>query len=1112
MRKIIAFVLCIVLCLVLLPVTAIASGTVQYAAVTATQENLSDAVIVTGFEDIAKAANETNCVAVIVYSLNATQETPATLSDDISIPGKSLALSNVALAGNAECSGLYLLGCASVTPTGVGYVITGTSNGGSAKSALTTVSLGSVSALMDAVDGAEMLYTVTGNASINEPLCVYDLVINTGATLTINASEAGNTNCLYIWNSLTVNGTLTAADGQILELDDNATISGDSITLYDSDGTTPYELPAEHGILTFEWNGTVWRLIGGGGEDSTPGALEGMDSVNQGDYIVSSNTSITSASSVNLNFGSITINEGVTLTVEAGGVMDLLGMTVTNNGTILIIADTVEENPNDGRVELRDDSYYDSDTDTTIVNDGILTNNGTIIMDGRLELNDGAELSNSDTGRFTINNYLRLSEGAVLSNSGSIIGGSEGRIELNDPSDASEHLTISGLSFYENAGDEVETTDLNGEFAYDDTAGKWVRANMGGETNTYTINASAGEGGSISPAGNITANEGEDWHFAITPAPGYKIASIWIDGSALDESELESLINGDGIANYSFCNVHASHNIKASFEQRDCIITTYAGFTGRISEPQTISPGGNSLPFTITPDEGFRISALTLSGTSLGEKDLMDELYDNGNGTYSVVVTNVTEDLRLSVTFQSIADPTLSDILQKSYAVLIGNAENAEEVKTALSAEIASIGYHVSIDNITVSKIELPGEGQDYGTFIFTVKAGGETSAETTGYIVKEFSDVIFKFSGWHGDEEVNEIRVAYSSDGALGEFEAPAMDTGTMEVFGVYNIRLTGLTSPDVRDAFSPGPHKVTLNKAFYRAQLHICNDYDNPPHGSPYSHISLNWFGFDLIQEDAYCVQVSASDGADEQKTLQWDLNRYAQLTTGNYTSEVFFGNDIFTLSPPSSGIGGISSLSVVTGNYPGYTVSDNGDGTYSVHFLSDFYDQITLELTINGIESRKLNIHRVGVQIEAYQPREDDQFGEYMVFHGTQFSTPIDYSDGMCYRIYATYCIPDGGEEAPYGLYVTYTWANGTTTTKIVTNPCNDSSPLSNGILRNGVFLYENHANCCDYLIYSAVNSTNAPIRINVTVLKADPDTENNFGGVFFGSGAGVEWTLD
>lgn len=46
---------------------------------------------------------------------------------------------------------------------------------------------------------------------------------------------------------------------------------------------------------------------------------------------------------------------------------------------------------------------------------------------------------------------------------------------------------------------------------------------------TYTINASAGSGGSISPSGQVSVEHGETQYFSFTPDPGYRVVSILFD-------------------------------------------------------------------------------------------------------------------------------------------------------------------------------------------------------------------------------------------------------------------------------------------------------------------------------------------------------------------------------------------------------------------------------------------------------------------------------------------------------------------------------------------------------------------------------------------------------
>jgi len=211
--------------------------------------------------------------------------------------------------------------------------------------------------------------------------------------------------------------------------------------------------------------------------------------------------------------------------------------------------------------------------------------------------------------------------------------------------------------------------------------------------------------------------------------------------------------------------------------------------------------------------------------------------------------------------------------------------------------------------------------------------------------------------------------------------------------------------------------------------------------------------------------------------------------------------------TLSLPTAGIGGAVGFSTNTGTFAGYTVTEQ-DGAYTVEFLSNFYNEVSLDITIEGTNGagavQPLTIRRVGLHIADYASERNAN----AILHGTSPGTRLDFGGEEGYRIYATYYIPDNSTVAPYGLFITYTWGDGATTSTVITN--REMAPFdTDGIdFIDGVFIYDNYANACDYLLYSAANSTNAPTRVSVIVLKSAPDAEQ-FGGVSFGSGAGVHW---
>lgn len=72
--------------------------------------------------------------------------------------------------------------------------------------------------------------------------------------------------------------------------------------------------------------------------------------------------------------------------------------------------------------------------------------------------------------------------------------------------------------------------------------------------NYYTIKATAGAGGSISPSGNASVREGRDQTFTITPDKGYAVANVKIDGKSIGAAK-----------SYTFENVSRTHTIEVIF-------------------------------------------------------------------------------------------------------------------------------------------------------------------------------------------------------------------------------------------------------------------------------------------------------------------------------------------------------------------------------------------------------------------------------------------------------------------------------------------------------------------------------------------------------------------
>ncbi|MBW2046205.1 MAG: hypothetical protein JRI96_15205 [Deltaproteobacteria bacterium] len=104
--------------------------------------------------------------------------------------------------------------------------------------------------------------------------------------------------------------------------------------------------------------------------------------------------------------------------------------------------------------------------------------------------------------------------------------------------------------------------------------------------NAYTITATAGEGGTITPSGTVTVNSGDDQSFTITADAGYQSVGA--------------------VSSYTFSNVTRDHTIQASFAVNAYTITATAGAGGSITPSGSVTvEEGNALTFTIAADSRY---------------------------------------------------------------------------------------------------------------------------------------------------------------------------------------------------------------------------------------------------------------------------------------------------------------------------------------------------------------------------------------------------------------------------------------------------------------------------------------------------------------------------
>ena len=207
----------------------------------------------------------------------------------------------------------------------------------------------------------------------------------------------------------------------------------------------------------------------------------------------------------------------------------------------------------------------------------------------------------------------------------------------------------------------------------------------------YTITASAGNGGSISPTGSSTVNCGESLSYTITPDYGYLISDLLVDGQSVGSQ-----------SSYTFSGVDANHSIYATFEvipAGEIVIVVNADAEGGSVSPsgtQTITEG-DDFTFTVTPDDCYEIGSITVNGNVV----TLDE-----NNSYTI--TNVTTEQTINVTFNLITYTITASAGNGGSITPAGDVEvNCGENKTFTIT--ANEGYEIAdvvVDGLSIGAVE----------------------------------------------------------------------------------------------------------------------------------------------------------------------------------------------------------------------------------------------------------------------------------------------------------------------------------------------------------------------------------------------------------------------
>lgn len=122
-----------------------------------------------------------------------------------------------------------------------------------------------------------------------------------------------------------------------------------------------------------------------------------------------------------------------------------------------------------------------------------------------------------------------------------------------------------------------------------------------------------GVGGSIVPAGRTTLPPGWQRSYAITPAPGYAVGNVWVDGVAQGP-----------ITSYTFTNVTGNHEIEARFTLATTAVPdqTPPSFALEGVRPTPIRGNDLEVTFSLPTSSSARLELIEVSGRRVVVQDV----------------------------------------------------------------------------------------------------------------------------------------------------------------------------------------------------------------------------------------------------------------------------------------------------------------------------------------------------------------------------------------------------------------------------------------------------------------------------------------------------------
>ncbi|MFO0584244.1 MAG: OmpA family protein [Anaeromyxobacter sp.] len=397
--------------------------------------------------------------------------------------------------------------------------------------------------------------------------------------------------------------------------------------------------------------------------------------------------------------------------------------------------------------------------------------------------------------------------------------------------------------------------------------------------NTFTITASAGANGSISPSGTVSVNYGATQAFTFTPSAGYHVASVTVDGAAVAVA-----------SSYTFTNVTANHTIAVTFAIDTFTITPSAGANGTISPAtvQTVNYGATQA-FTFTPSAGYHVATVTVDGAAVAVAS-------------SYTFTNVTAAHSIAVTF-AIDTFTITPSAGANGTISPATVQTVNYGATANFTFTPGTGYHVASLTVDGAAVAVA------SSYTFTNVTANHTIAVT--FAIDTFT--ITASAGANGSiAPTGAVSVNYGGVQTFTITPAVGYHVSDVVVDGFSLGAVTSYTFTNVTSA-----HTITASFAINTFTITASAGANGTI--SPSGAVSVNYGAtqaFTFTPAANYHVATVTVDGAAVAVASSYSFTN----VTANHTIAVTFAIDTFTLTPSAGANGTITPATAQTVSYGG------------------------------------------------------------------------------------------------------------------------------------------------------------------------------------------------